>query len=147
MKLPAKIEIQVICNGENNLGNIIVRMIVRAGTKNPFLIYFPKTNKQGKTFITALDFIDQVNSQYEMGLMDYNGSIETASQVVGIDLRYQDIADKRYLSGYDRLKWASIDEMNSYYRSCRNDKFSTKPQLIEIRRDEIIQFEINKNAT
>ena len=86
MKLPEKIDIQVVCDDESDLGNIIVQMTVRAGTKNPFLIYFPKTNKEGKTSITAIDFKDQVDFQYTMGLMDYNGSIETASQVVSIDL-------------------------------------------------------------
>ncbi len=153
MKLPEKIDIQVVCDGESNLDDIIIQMTVLAGTKNPFLIDFPKTNKEGKTSITAVDFKDQVDVQYEMGLMDYNGSIETASQIVSIDLdsRYKnklfiEISRKGYLNGYERLKWASSDEMISYYLSCRNDKFYTKPQSAEIRPNEIIQFILNKNA-
>ncbi len=159
MKLPERIEIQVVCDGESNLGDIIVQMTVRAGTKNPFLIYFPKTNKEVKTSITAIDFKDQVDFQYTMGLMDYNGSIETAAQVVSIDLglrfRNKSLEDKRFieiirkrshLQGYERLKWSSSDEMVSYYLSCRNDEFNTKPQSVEIRPNEIIQFAIGKNA-
>ena len=156
MELPSKIDIQVVCDGEINLGDVIVRMTVRAGTKNPFLIEFPKTNKEGKTSITAIEFKDQVDFQSAMGVMDYNGSIETASQVVSIDLdlRYKDellvkfleISRKGYLDGYERLKWASSDEKISYYLSCRNGKFYTKPQSVEIRPNEIIQFAISKNA-
>lgn len=158
MKLPERIDIQVVCDGEGNLGDIIVQMTVRAGTKNPFLIYFPKTNKEGKTSITDIDFKDQVDFQITMGLMDYNGSIETASQVVSIDLglpyrdkspedkRFLEIIRKSHLQGYERLKWLSSDEMVSYYLSSRNDEFNTKPQSVEIRSNEIIQFAISKNA-
>ena len=153
MELPSRIDIQVVCDGESNLGDIIVRMTVRAGTKNPFLIEFPKTNKEGKTSITAVEFKDQVDFQSAMGVMDYNGSIETASQVVSIDLdsRYKDelfleISRKGYLNGHERLKWAYSDEKISYYLSCTNGKFYTKPQSVEIRPNEFIQFTISKNA-
>ena len=159
MKLPSQIDIQVVCDDEENLDGLIVQMTVYAGTKNPFLIYFPKTNKEGQTSITAVDFKDQVDFQITIGIMDYNGSIETASQVVSIDLglpyRKELLEDKRFLEsirksslqGYEKLKWLSSDEKVSYYLSSRNDKFIAKPQSVELRPNEIIQFVIRKNAT
>jgi hypothetical protein len=159
MKLPSQIDIQLVCDNENKLDGLIVQMTVRAGTKNPFLIYFSKTNKEGQTSITAIDFKDQVDFQITMGIMDYNGSIETASQVVNIDLglpyRKELLEDKRflesirkgYLQGYERLKWSSSAEMVSYYLSSRNNEFITKPQSVELRPNEIIQFVTHKNTT
>jgi len=153
MKLPSQIDIQVVCNDEKNLGDIIVRMIVRSGSKNPFQVYFPKTNKEGRTSITASEFRDQFDSHYEIGLMDYNGSIETASQVAAFDLQYQDklypsleIARKRPLLGYERLKWQTSGEMIAYFLSCRNSEFFTEPQSVEIHLNEVIQLVISKNA-
>ncbi len=86
MELPQRLIFKLYAMVRINLGDVIVRMTVRAGTKNPFLIEFPKTNKEGKTSITAIEFKEQVDFQSAMGVMDYNGSIETASQVVSIDL-------------------------------------------------------------
>lgn len=153
MKLPQQIDIQVMYDNDRNLEDIIVRMIVHSGTKNPFYIYFPKTNNEGKTSLTADEFKDQFESHYEIGLMDYNGSIETASQVVDLDLHYQDklypsleVARKRGLLGYERLKWKSSDEMIAYFISCRNSKFSTESQSVEIRPNEIIQIMVSKKT-
>jgi hypothetical protein len=153
MKLPSQINIQVICNDERNLGDIIIRMIVHAGSKNPYHIYFPKTNKEGSTSITAGEFSYQFDSHYEIGLMDYNGSIATASQIVTLDLDYQDklypsleIARKSPLLGYERHKWQNSDEIIDYFLSCRNSNFFTDPQSVKIRSNKIIQLVLSKKV-
>jgi hypothetical protein len=153
MNLPSKIDLQVVCAGESNLSDIIARITVHAGSKNPYYIYFPKTNNDGRTSISADEFMEQFDSHYEIGLMDYNGSFETASQVVDIDIHYQnflypslDIAYKRPLLEYEKHRWQSSKEMIAYYLSCQNDKYFADPQAVEIRPNELIRFKVRKNT-
>jgi hypothetical protein len=57
-----------------------------AGDKNPYGIFFPKTDGIGQTRLTAEDIKGQFTDHWEEALMDYNGSIEDANELVTIRL-------------------------------------------------------------
>ena len=75
MILPSEIRVKASCNGSHDLSGIIFQLRVRSGSKNPYHIYFPKTDSTGVAIISSEDFRGQFTDHYEMGLMDYNLSL------------------------------------------------------------------------
>src|SRR5512132_3071929 len=53
MTLPPQIELRGRCAEADDLSGIIFRMQITAGYKNPYSIFFPKTNASGHTRLTA----------------------------------------------------------------------------------------------
>jgi len=101
-----------------------------AGTKNLFYIYFPKTSVDGNASITAEDFRGQFADHFEMGMMDYNGSVETAVDLVGVELfDPQPMMERREellrwpLFKYERTARRSRQGRVDYFLSCRNQEF------------------------
>ena len=86
MKLPEKIYLQVTNKKETKVKDIIVQLKVRSGTKNPYYIFFPKTDEDGESILSLNDFSGQFEDHFEAGLMDYNGSIKTANSEVEVSL-------------------------------------------------------------
>jgi hypothetical protein len=106
-------------------------MQITAGYKNPYGIFFLKTDSAGRTRLTAEDINGQFADHWEEALMDYNGSIEDANELVTI--RLWDPAPLR--EGYDELlawplfthqrtRWLSRRDYLDYMASCRNDEFT-----------------------
>jgi len=153
MKLPAHIDLQVVCDIESDLSNIIVEIEVSSGRKNPYHIYFPKTTSDGRARLTAEDFRGQFEDHWEAGLMDYNGSIESAHPVVTLRLfstegMLQSIGLVQVwpLLKYESRKWRSREEMIEYFLSCRNGEFHAAPQRAKIEENGVLQFRISKKA-
>jgi hypothetical protein len=131
MTLPPQIELRARCADADDLSGLIFRMQITAGYKNPYGIFFPKTDSAGRTRLTAEDIKGQFTDHWEEALMDYNGSVEDANELVTI--RLWDPAPLR--EGYDELlawplfthqrtRWQSRHDYLDYMASCRNDEFA-----------------------
>jgi hypothetical protein len=153
MNLPPQIDLQVKGTPHISLEDIIVEMTVISGTKNPFHILFPKTADDGSCSISAHDFVGQFTDHYAMGLMDYNGSIASAAQVVAIRL-----FDPAQLSAsieqvkawpllpHESTKWKSREEVIRYLLSCRNLLFAAQPSTVEIAQGATITFNVARRG-
>ena len=86
MIIPDLIEINIQCKHYSELQDIIIQMVIFSGTKNHYTICFPKTDSFGNSKLYKSDIIGQFEDHYESGIMDYNGTIESASSVVAISL-------------------------------------------------------------
>ena len=131
MTLPPQIELRARCAEADDLSGIIFEMQISAGSKNPYTITFPKTDSAGHTKIRGEEISGQFTDHWDMALMDYNGSIEEANDIVTI--RLFDPAPLR--EGYEQLlswpllahestRWHSRREWLDYMASCRNDEFT-----------------------
>lgn len=149
MTLPAEIRIQAGCLGNADLSELIFQLTVHSGTKNPFHIYFPKTNSNGLAVLSADDFRGQFSDHFEMGLMDYNGAIETAHERTTLALfDPAKMAQNRAslavwpLLRHERSQWPSREARLEYLLSTRNDLFVLSPQKIELPTDGPISVTI-----
>jgi hypothetical protein len=131
MTLPPEIELKARCAEAPDLSDIVFEMQITAGSKNPYTILFPKTDVSGHTRLTAEEIKGQFTDHWEMALMDYNGSLEEAVEVVTVHLF--DLAPLRQhhtdalawpLFTHERLHWKSREERLDYLLSCRNELFT-----------------------
>jgi hypothetical protein len=106
-------------------------MQISAGYKNPYSIFFPKTDARGHTPLTAKDIEMQFTDHWEMALMDYNGSLEDANELVTIHLwdpRPLREDPEQVLAwplfSYEQTRWQSRREWYDYMTSYRNDEFT-----------------------
>jgi hypothetical protein len=131
MTLPPQIELRARCAEASDLADIIFEMQITAGSKNPYRILFPRTTPDGRTAMTASEIAGQFRDHWEMALMDYNGTLDDAVEVV--TLRLFDPASVR--EHYDELlawplfthessRWKSRREFLDDLLSCRNDQFT-----------------------
>jgi hypothetical protein len=145
MQLPGSIELHVICNQDEGLEDLIVGMEVAAGRKNPFRLFFPKTDSFGKAQLAAEDFRGQFMDHFETGLMDYDGSIESAREEVGLQLfnpemmrASMDIVRAWPLLKYERTKWKSRQQVIDYFLSSRNNLFRADQQYALITESPLV---------
>src|SRR5438034_6382105 len=82
MTLSPQIELRARCADADDLSGIIFRMQITAGYKNPYSIFFPKTDASGQTRLNAKEIDMQFTDHWDMALMDYNGSLEEAKGLV-----------------------------------------------------------------
>ncbi len=52
MKLPERLTVRVVCATESDLSDIIVGVTITSGRKNPYYVYFPKTDRSGLATLT-----------------------------------------------------------------------------------------------
>lgn len=152
MELPGTIHIQVADESGNGIEGIIIQLQVVAGTKNPYEILSSKTDMDGKTQITKDDFIGQFEDHWEMGLMDYNGDIETASNKVSVRLYNPEWAreNKASCMAWPLLKneiprWNSREEQYQYLVSCNNSEYKANQQIVDISKDNHIIVKVRRN--
>lgn len=145
MILPAEIRLQASCHGSTDLSGLIFELTLHSGTKNKFHIYFPKTDSSGLAVLTSDDFKGQFADHFEMGLMDYNGTIETADQRVTLTLfdRVKMAKNKANIAvwpllRHERAQWRSRDDKLEYFLSARNDEFVVSPEKLVLPTDELI---------
>jgi hypothetical protein len=131
MTLPPQIELRARCAEADDLSGIIFRMQITAGYKNPYSIFFPKTDDRGQTRLTAKEIEMQFTDHRDMALMDYNGSLEDANELVTIHLwdprplrEDPEHALAWPLFSYEETHWKSRREWFDYMASCRNDEFT-----------------------
>lgn len=151
MNVPERIQVQLICDGHLELDKIILQVEVISGTKNHYHIHFPKTDKSGTTTLTKKDFIGQFEEHFENGLMDFNGSIETANSIVEISLFDPSyiINNKREYLAWDlfeneKLSWNSREEKYDYIASCSNLEFECSPVSIDLEKVFFVGLKIRK---
>ena len=153
MNLPPHIHLQVTSASAITLEDIIVQMTVTAGAKNPFHILIPKTASDGSSSISAKDFTSQFSDHYVTGLMDYDGSIASASPVVSITLfdpsvlvASLDLVKAWPLLPHERTKWRSREEVIKYLLSSRNPKFDAQPETVVIAEGTTIYYNVTPRA-
>jgi len=133
------------------LAGLIFTMCVTAGSKNPYFIMFPKTSADGTTHITEQDFRGQFKDHGDTFIMDYNGSVETASDVVTFKLYDQRLMEKgreqiaRWpLSKYERTVWKSRKEFIEYLLSGRNREFDFEEQYVRLPTSGVIHLTVTR---
>jgi hypothetical protein len=152
MRLPPIIELKVECPQQGDLSGLIFELLVTTGSKNPFRIHFEKTSENDTTRITAEDFCGQFNNHFDMASMDYDGSIETAADVMTIRLfderpmmEHREELLRWPLFKHERTVWESREEFISYFLSCRNREFYFSDQSVRVPRDGVIHLIVNKS--
>jgi hypothetical protein len=151
MTLPPTFTLTVDCPQGGDLSGLLLQMTVTSGTKNPYHIFFPKTSADGKTSLTADSFRGQFKNHGDVFIMDYNGSVEVASDVVTLQLYDTRLMIKgrkqslRWpLSKYERTVWKSRQEYVDYFLSCRNLEFEFEKQTVRIPADGAIHLTVTK---
>jgi hypothetical protein len=139
MNIPEKVELDATCAEQCDLSGIVFCVRLFSGTKNPYTIIFPKTDARGRAELSAEDVRGQYTDHKETFPMDYNGTIEDASQEVELFLfnvaRLKNI--KRFslawpLASHERTRWKSRKEWYAYHASARSDEFSFPPIRVEL---------------
>jgi len=150
MNGPAEIKV-VVDDGASGapVKDAIVELTVRAGRKNPCHICFPKTDGAGSARITRDDFIGRFEDHWEAGLMDYDGSVVSASPVVLVTL-FDDVrmrADERLVLAWPLLKheakkWKSRREAFDYFASCSNAQLRAASRSVDLHASSTIHFPV-----
>lgn len=150
MNVPSVFSLRVECPQGGDLGGLIFLMGVTAGTKNGYHIMFPKTAADGTAQITAQDFRAQFKDHGDMFIMDYNGSVETASDIVTFELYDQGLMERGQsqisrwpLSKHERTLWKSRKQFIEYLLSARNREFDCDRQLMRIPQDGVIHLTVS----
>ena len=149
MNVPEKITVQLQSQSVDDLSGIIVELKVIAGRKNPYFIRFPKTDSFGRAAIGRDDFIGQFKDHWEMGLMDYDGSVESASPVVEASLfdpnwsiNNPKLALAWPLLAHERAKWSSREQEYASRISCRNPLFAAETARVDLSESPQISLQI-----
>jgi hypothetical protein len=153
MKLPEQVMVRVTCEGVSDLSSIIVELTVATGLKNPYRIYFPKTDSWGAATLTRDDFVGQFTDHWEAGLMDHSGTPETAEPTVRVglydpswSLKNRDAALAWPLLKHERSKWSSRDEEYRYRTSSRNSEFLASPIMVDIEKTSDIVLPLKRKV-
>lgn len=153
MRIPERLMLQVVCEDATDLSGLIVELKVTTGRKNPYRIYFPKTDRSGKATLTREDFVGQFTDQWESGLMDHSGTAESANSVVEVTLydpswsiQNPDLALAWPLLPHERTKWSSRDEQYRYRTSTSNTQFVASPIAVDIGQASEIVFPVRRKA-
>jgi hypothetical protein len=133
------IRLRVECEEEGDLSDLLVMMVVRAGSKNPYRIGFPKTDRSGRASLSRDDFIGQFTDHWEGALMDHDGTPDTAGSVVRVELydprwslEHREAALAWPLLTHERTKWRSREEQYRYRTSSRNLEFVASPVEVNL---------------
>jgi hypothetical protein len=126
-------------NGDTDLSDIILELEVHAGRKNPYRVYFPKTDRAGVTVLTRDDFIGQFLDHWEASLMDHDGSVESASPRMTARLydptwaaANPQLALAWPLLPHEKTKWRSREEEYRYKITARNAEFVAPPVTLDV---------------
>jgi hypothetical protein len=130
MTLPPQIELRARCAKADDLSGIIFRANHRRLQK-PIWYLLPEDRRAWSHQLTAKEIEMQFTDHWEMALMDYNGSLEDANELVTIHLwdprsfrEHPRNALVWELFSYERTRWNSRREWFDYMASCRNDQFT-----------------------
>jgi hypothetical protein len=127
-------------------------MRLAAGTKNPYRIYFPKTDSMGRAELQADESSGQFKAHWEEGLMDFNGTLESAPQDVTLFLC--DVAairsNRRVLMAWpllthERELWTSRQQKIDYFLSCANERYSFLESSVLIPDDGKLRVEVSES--
>ncbi|HEV7767315.1 MAG TPA: hypothetical protein VGQ76_20100 [Thermoanaerobaculia bacterium] len=151
MRIPEQIRVRVECENEIDLSGLIVELTVTAGQKNPYRIYFPKTDWSGVATLTRDDFVGQFRDHWEAGLMDHDGTPETADCLVRVGLynpqwsiENPDTALAWPLLTHEHTKWSSREEQYLYRTSTRNIEFVVSSIDVDLERTNNIILPVKR---
>jgi hypothetical protein len=155
MILPSRIVLRATIGNCIPVAGLIFKMTLSTGRKNPYDILFPKTDVLGVSGIEAEDARGQFTDHWQAGLMDHSGTIEEASQHVQVTLF--DVAALRGrtaqalawpLLRHESTAWTSRREKVDYLLSCRNERFTFTPRMMELPQDmdEVLELEVQHVA-
>src|SRR5690606_42082787 len=130
---------------------IIVGMRVSAGTKNPYHIFFPKTDASGRTALDKAAVVGQFKDHWEEGLMDFNGILESAPQAATFFLfNVRDFKANLKMAlawpllAYEKTAWGSRVEKADYFLPCRNDKYHLPEITMEVPEDGLLRLQVSR---
>ena len=153
MNVPIRITVQLTSEEEADLSGIIVEMVVTTGQKNPYRIYFPKTDTAGTATLTRKDFIGQFKDHWESGLMDHAGTLESADPWVRVSLYDPSwsIANRQLalawpLMKHERTKWSSRQAEYQSRVSSRNRDFIAAPLTVNLHQTKIIVLPVTRST-
>lgn len=137
MKVPAEMTVQLVSQQDDDLGDLIVEMLVSTGQRNPRRIHFPKTDALGRSMVTREDFLGQFSDATEEDLMGSWGSIRDALPAVEVRLHDTKSAIKAGgrtwpLGRHERTKWPSAAVEYTYRTSSRNHEFTAAPVVVNL---------------
>ena len=153
MTLPPQVDLRARCADVADLSDLIFEMQITAGSKNPYRILFPKTAPDGRSVLTASDITGQFTDHWEMALMDYNGTLDQAVDVV--TLRLFDPAPTREhynellawpLFTHEHSRWKSRQDFLDYFLSCRNDRFTFPGISVRLPESALIYLPLRRSA-
>ena len=151
MTLPPQIELRARCADAPDLSGIILEMQITAGSKNPYRILFPKTTHDGRTLLSAVDVAGQFTDHWEMALMDYNGALDDAVDVVTLRLFDPAPVREHYaellawpLLTHERDRWDSRQQFLDYLLSCRNEQFAFAGISMRLPESALIYLPLNR---
>jgi hypothetical protein len=149
MKLPDTLTIRAKGTPGTDVSGIIFELTVVSGTKNRYYIILPKTDSGGIACLTSQQFRGQFEDHWEAGVMDYNGTVDTAIPTVTVRLLEKNRIEQNLhvLRAWPLLKnerkwWNSREEKLQYWLSCRNDRMSMQPTSWQIENSFDIELEV-----
>jgi hypothetical protein len=149
MQVPVTVSVQLVCQTRTGLAGVIVSLSIRAGRKNAYSVLFPKTSESGMALLTNQDIVEQFAHHHELALMDYDGSLDTASSIVIASLfdprglmNNREVALASPLVGSELGRWASSQERFDYFVSCQNRQFTATPQEVDLEANPSFEFAI-----
>jgi hypothetical protein len=154
MKLPNTLTVRAKGTPGMDVSGIIFELTVASGTKNPYHIIFPKTDARGVARLSSEQFRGQFEDHWENGLMDYNGTVDSAIPTIIVQLLEKSrirhnlhILRALPLLKNERQWWSSREEKLQYCLSYRNDQLAMEPTLWEIENRSDIEVEIRANGS
>jgi hypothetical protein len=126
-------------------------MRITTGAKNPYHILFPKTSQDGHSVLSAADVAGQFTDHWEMALMDYSGTLESANDIVmlrlfdstGIREHYDELLAWPLLP-HEETRWPSRQQFLDYLLSCRNDQFTFSGITIRLPETSLIYLPLDR---
>ena len=139
MELPSTIKLIVKGEPSSDVSNLIFSLVVTSGHKNKYHIHFPKTSSKGIAELTCEDFKGQFEDHWESGLMDYDGTLESANQEAEIELFNKEQFERSLstdlawpLLKNEKGKWKSRKEVADHFLSCGNSSCVFVPHIISV---------------
>jgi hypothetical protein len=152
MDISSRLELAISSNEADPPIGLIVGMRISAGTKNPYRIYFPKTDESGRTTLDKAAILGQFKDHWEEGLMDFNGTLESAGQTATFFLfnvrelqTHLDRAMAWPLFTHEKTVWQSRSEQVSYFLSCCNSQYSLPETDLPIPTDGLLHLQVHRH--
>jgi hypothetical protein len=152
MTLPPRIELRARCADAADLSDLIFEMQITAGSKNRYRVLFPKTARDGRSLLSADDIAGQFTDHWEMALMDHNGTLADALEMVTLRLFDPVSVRKHYddllawpLFTHERSRWKSRQEFLDDLLSCRNEQFTFPGLSVRMPESASIYLPLNRS--
>jgi hypothetical protein len=131
MDLPKELALQAVAEDIGDLSGLIFGMRITTGRKNPYHIYFPKTDQLGRSTLARHDIEGQFADHWASALMDHSGTIQEASQETVFYLFAPEAMRRNIglisawgLLPHEATIWRTRRDVTEYFLSCRNEQFS-----------------------